>query len=102
MKMLGLRLLALRESLNTRLTLTILLIAISQFNFDFDQQGLAFTQAMDAFARQCGRYNVETQPYSLPTTWLSFFNGFNYLDQAFGKPPAGKVHISIDFGSRIS
>ena len=53
--MLGFGHLALRESFNTRLTLTVLLITISQFNFGFDQQGFASTQAMDAFAAQFRR-----------------------------------------------
>ncbi|KAJ5655253.1 hypothetical protein N7507_007203 [Penicillium longicatenatum] len=82
--MLGFGHLALRESFNTRLTLSVLLIAISQFNFGFDQQEFASAQAMDAFAKQFGKYNAETRTYALPTTWLSFFNGFNYLGQALG------------------
>jgi hypothetical protein len=82
--MFGLGHLALRESFNKTLTLTILLIAFSQFNFGFDQQGFASTQAMDAFDRQFGEFDPEKKKWYLPTVWLSFFNGFNYLGQAFG------------------
>ena len=45
---------ALRERFNSKLSLTILLIAVSQFNFGFDQQGFNTTQAMDAFQRTFG------------------------------------------------
>jgi MFS transporter, SP family, sugar:H+ symporter len=82
--MLGLGHLALRESFNRTLTLTVLLIAISQFNFGFDQQGFSSTQAMDAFDRQFGKWDPEKKKWYLPTVWLSFFNSFNYLGQAFG------------------
>ncbi|KAH8883692.1 general substrate transporter [Thozetella sp. PMI_491] len=82
--MLGLGKLALRESFNTKLTLTVLLIAISQFNFGFDQQGFSSTQAMPAFAAQFGNYNEKTKTYALDTVWVSMFNSFTYLGQAFG------------------
>jgi hypothetical protein len=87
--MLGLGHLALRESFNKTLTLTILLIAFSQFNFGFDQQGFASTQAMNAFDRQFGEFDPKKKKWYLPTVWLSFFNGFNYLGQAFGTCSAG-------------
>lgn len=77
--------LALRETFNKRLTLAILLITFSQFNFGFDQQGFAATQAMDAFAKQFGDYDPENDEYFLSPVWLSWFNGINYLGQAFGK-----------------
>lgn len=76
--------LALRESFNKKLTLTVLLITISQFNFGFDQQGFAATQAMDAFAKQFGVFDKGVQEWILEPVWLSFFNGFNYLGQAAG------------------
>jgi len=76
--------LALRETFNRRLTLAILLITFSQFNFGFDQQGFAATQAMDSFAKQFGEYNPEAKKYFLPPVWLSWFNGINYLGQATG------------------
>ncbi|KAJ9639278.1 hypothetical protein H2204_003889 [Knufia peltigerae] len=82
--MLGVKHLALRESFNLRLTLTALLIAVSQFNFGFDQQGFASTQSMNAFDKQFGRYNAKKHTYELPTVWLSYFNGFNYITFGFG------------------
>jgi MFS transporter, SP family, sugar:H+ symporter len=49
--MFGFKHLALRQTFNKRLALAVTLIAISQFNFGFDQQGYSATQAMDAFER---------------------------------------------------
>jgi MFS transporter, SP family, sugar:H+ symporter len=83
--MLGFKHLALRQTFNKRLALAVTLIAISQFNFGFDQQGYSATQAMDAFERQFGKYNAEEDAWELPAVWLSFFNGFNYLGQAAGQ-----------------
>lgn len=82
--MFGLEHLALRQTFNKRLTLAVTLIAISQFNFGFDQQGYSATQAMDPFIRQFGRWDAQEEAYVLPPVWLSFFNGFNYLGQATG------------------
>jgi MFS transporter, SP family, sugar:H+ symporter len=86
--MLGLGHLEFGKTFNRRLTLTVLLIAVSQFNFGFDQQGFSTTQAMSFFARQFGKYDDVEDEYYLPTVWLSFFNGFMYLGQAFGEYPA--------------
>lgn len=83
--MIGFKHLALRQTFNKRLTLAILLIAVSQFNFGFDTQGYSATMAMEPFIRQFGRYNEDTQEWELPPVWLSFFNGFNYLGQATGE-----------------
>lgn len=82
--MLGFTHLALRQTFNKRLTLAVTLIAISQFNFGFDQQGYSATQAMEPFIRQFGKWDAAEQEWMLPTVWLSFFNGFNYLGQAAG------------------
>ena len=78
--------LALRETFNRRLILSILLITFSQFNFGFDQQGFAATQAMDSFAKQFGEWDPKKEVWYLPSVWLSWFNGLNYLGQATGKP----------------
>ncbi|CZS79582.1 unnamed protein product [Fusarium graminearum] len=82
--MLGFGHLDFRGTFNKRLTTAVLLITISQFNFGFDQQGFAATQAMTAFDRQFGHWDEEKQDYVLDTVWLSFFNGFIYLGQAAG------------------
>lgn len=83
--MLGFGHLALRQSFNTKLTLTVLLITFSQFNFGFDQQGFSATQAMNAFQKQFGVYSAKSKTYSLNPAWVSYFNGFIYLGQAFGE-----------------
>jgi hypothetical protein len=82
--MLGFGHLDLHGTFNRMLTLTVLLITISQFNFGFDQQGFSTTQAMDAFQESYGVYSEE-KGWHLEPVWLSFFNGFNYLGQAAGK-----------------
>lgn len=82
--MLGLGHLDLGGTFNKTLTLTVLLIAFSQFNFGFDQQGYSATQAMDSFIRQFGTLNPKTGKQHLDPVWLSFFNGFNYLGQGAG------------------
>lgn len=92
--MLGFGHLALRESFNKRLTLTILLICFSQFNFGFDQQGFSTTQAMDAFAKQFGYFDEKKQKYELDSVWLSMFNGFIPLGQATGKIKTSITRIS--------
>jgi SP family sugar:H+ symporter-like MFS transporter len=72
---------------NKQLILSCTLIALSSFNYAFDNQGYATTQAMDAFIRQFGDYNPTTKKYALGVRWLSFFNGFPYLAFACGMQP---------------
>lgn len=83
--MLGFGHLALRETFNKRLTLSVLLIMFSQFNFGFDQQGFAASQAMESFAKQFGKWDPKKEEWYLPSVWLSWFNGLNYLGQAAGE-----------------
>ena len=42
-----------------RLALACGVVAISTFNYAFDQQGFNSTQAMDAFDKEFGSYNAE-------------------------------------------
>lgn len=77
--------LAFRETFNLSLTMTIVLIAVSQFNFGFDQQGFNNTQAMDAFERQFGTYNAKKKAYELESWWLSLFTSLPYIGFGFGK-----------------
>lgn len=77
--MLGLSHLALSDTFNRQLILTVLLIAISQFNFGFDQQGFSSTQAMDAFERQFGEWDAKKRQWYLPTIWKSLFNSLQYI-----------------------
>lgn len=100
--MLGFGHLALRETFNRRLCLTILLITFSQFNFGFDQQGYSATQAMDSFIRQFGVHDMKKKKYVLETQWLSYFNGFMYLGQAFGMNRDTPPDISIETGLLIA
>ncbi|EXM16541.1 Major facilitator, sugar transporter-like [Fusarium oxysporum f. sp. vasinfectum] len=81
--MLGFGHLDFRGTFNKRLTTAVLLITISQFNFGFDQQGFAATQAMTAFDKQFDHWDEVKQDYVLDTVWVSFFNGYIYLGQAF-------------------
>ncbi|KAF4996395.1 hypothetical protein FDECE_12474 [Fusarium decemcellulare] len=97
--MLGFGHLALGQTFNKRLTLAVLLITISQFNFGFDQQGFAATQAMDSFAKQFGEWSEKKQAYALDPVWVSFFNGFNYLGQAAGVVIGS--YVSKRFGRRM-
>ena len=80
----GLGHLALRKTFNRRLAVTVCLIAISQFNYGFDQQGFGATQSMDQFDKQFGVYDSKTGEYVLPTVWLSLFNGLMYIGYISG------------------
>ncbi|CAG9998483.1 unnamed protein product [Clonostachys byssicola] len=64
---------------NKSLTLSVVLIAISTFNYGFDNQAFATTQAMDHFQRQFGELDPATGDYSLPSSWLALFNSLMYL-----------------------
>ncbi|KAL6407964.1 RGT2-Sensor of high external glucose concentration [Ilyonectria robusta] len=69
---------------NRRLALASALIAVSTFNYGFDNQAFASTQAMDAFDKQFGVWNEATQTYILEPSWLSLFNSLNYIGFAVG------------------
>jgi hypothetical protein len=70
---------------NRRLALSCVLIAVSTFNYGFDNQAFATTQAMDAFDKQFGVWNEKTGTYVLEPSWLSLFNSLNYIGFAAGK-----------------
>ncbi|KAF5027092.1 hypothetical protein F66182_804 [Fusarium sp. NRRL 66182] len=69
---------------NQRLALSCVLIAVSTFNYGFDNQAFATTQAMDAFERQFGVWDEATGVYLLEPYWLSLFNSLNYIGFAAG------------------
>ncbi|RSL73661.1 hypothetical protein CEP54_000031 [Fusarium duplospermum] len=69
---------------NRRLTLACMLIAVSTFNYGFDNQAFASTQAMDAFEKQFGHWDEKKGAYALEPYWLSLFNSLNYIGFAFG------------------
>ncbi|CAG8931628.1 unnamed protein product [Penicillium salamii] len=83
---------------NRQLALSCGLIALSSFNYAFDNQGFAQTQAMDAFEKRFGVYDVKTKTWSLDTQWKSYFNGLPYLTFACGVV-IGSL-ISARFGRR--
>lgn len=72
---------------NTRLALSCSLIALSSFNYGFDNQAFATTQAMNSFTKEFGKQNPKTGAYALEAYWLSLFNSLNYIGFA-----AGTVH----------
>ncbi|RFN54002.1 hypothetical protein FIE12Z_1749 [Fusarium flagelliforme] len=69
---------------NRRLALSCVLIAVSTFNYGFDNQAFATTQAMDAFDKQFGVFDEKTGKYVLEPYWLSLFNSLNYIGFAAG------------------
>lgn len=72
------------QCFNRQLGLACSLIALSSFNYGFDNQAFATTQAMDAFAKQFGVFNPKTQTWVLEPSWLSQFNSLNYIGFAAG------------------
>lgn len=70
---------------NKTLLLTVSLIAVSQFNFGFDQTAYSTTQAMDAFDRQFGSLNPDTGEYEIDTNFLAFLNSLPYIGFVIGK-----------------
>jgi hypothetical protein len=59
-------------------------VAISTFNYAFDQQGFNSTQAMTPFDKQFGEYSDEQKAYVLPTYYLSLLNSLVYVGFAAG------------------
>ena len=68
-----------------RLTLACGLVAISTFNYAFDQQGFNSTQAMDAFNKAFGYYDPKEKTFVLETYYLSLLNSLVYIGFATGK-----------------
>ncbi|KAF6834617.1 sugar transporter [Colletotrichum musicola] len=72
------------QHFNKRLFASVFLIAVSQFNYGFDNQAFTSTQAMDAFERQFGDYNPVKKTWEIPTYFLSLLNSLNYIGFAAG------------------
>ncbi|CZT46600.1 related to RGT2-Sensor of high external glucose concentrations [Rhynchosporium secalis] len=87
------------QHFNKSLTLACLLIAVSTFNYGFDNAGFNTTQAMDGFQRQFGRLNSTTGKYFLPPSWLSLFNSLNYI--GFGVGVIVGSLVSGGYGRRM-
>jgi len=71
--------LPLRRNFNKQLMLSCLLIAVSTFNYGFDNQGFATPQAMDSFQKQFGDFDAKSQKYVVRPYWLSLLNSLNYI-----------------------
>ena len=70
---------------NKTLFLSVGLIAISQFNFRFNQTAYSTTQAMDSFEKQFGYFDKETGEYDISTDFLALLNGLPYIGFVAGK-----------------
>ncbi|KAL4821862.1 general substrate transporter [Aspergillus spinulosporus] len=69
---------------NRTLSLSVFVIAVSTFNYGFDNQAFATTQAMGTFTKHFGEYDESTGEYALNSRWLSLFNSLNYIGFATG------------------
>lgn len=70
---------------NLRLFFSVTLVALSSFNYGFDNQAFATTQSMTPFQKTFGVYHEATHSYSLPSVWLSLFNSLNYITFGIGR-----------------
>jgi hypothetical protein len=90
---------------NRRLTLSVVLIAISQFNYGFDNQAFATTQAMGPFNRKFGECDPKTNKCDIPSHLLSLLNSLPYIGFAIGpyrhRMPAA-AGCSINFHQALS
>ncbi|KAF5547606.1 sugar transporter [Fusarium phyllophilum] len=67
------------QHFNRHLAIAFAVIAVSTFNYGFDNAAYNNTQAMEAFQAQFGEWNAETVKYAIPPSWLSLFNSLNYI-----------------------
>ena len=70
---------------NRTLALSCSLVALSQLNYGFDNQGFSTTQSMDAFTKQFGEYDAATGTWSIPSYFLSLLDSLNYIGFAVGE-----------------
>lgn len=78
-----------------RLALSVALIALSTFNYGFDNQGIATSQAMLAYKKQFGDFNPKTGAYAIPTYYLSLLNSLNFIGFAVGKSEFVNTFLKI-------
>lgn len=64
---------------NRHLGIAFAVIAVSTFNYGFDNAAYNNTQAMEAFQTQFGEWDADAGKYSIPPSWLSLFNSLNYI-----------------------
>lgn len=84
---------------NKTLAFSVALIAVSQFNFGFDQQAYSTTQAMDHFERQFGTYSEKLGRYTIEPYELSLLNSLPYLGFVLGLLTGSEM--SARYGRRI-
>lgn len=73
------------EHFTPRLACAVGLIALSTFNYGFDNQGIATSQAMTAYKKQFGDYDPKTKTWAISTYWTSLLNSLNFIGFAVGK-----------------
>lgn len=93
------QLFSLKSKFNKNLTFSVVIIAVSQFNFGFDQQAYSTTQAMDHFERQFGTYNEQDSDWTIEPYELSLLNSLPYLGFVVGLLAGSE--ISARFGRRM-
>ena len=79
-----------RRLFNKTLALSVSLIAVSQFNFGFDQTAYSTTQAMDAFEHQFGIYNPKEGEWEIDADFLALLNSLPYIGFVAGR----STHVS--------
>ncbi|KAL9564658.1 hypothetical protein ACKAV7_011110 [Fusarium commune] len=67
------------QHFNRHLAIAFAVIAVSTFNYGFDNAVYNNTQAMEAFQAQFGEWDAEKGKYAIPPSWLSLFNSLNYI-----------------------
>ncbi|KAF4441019.1 sugar transporter [Fusarium acutatum] len=67
------------QHFNRHLAIAFAVIAVSTFNYGFDNAAYNNTQAMEAFQAQFGDWDAEKGKYAIPPSWLSLFNSLNYI-----------------------
>lgn len=93
------QLFSIRRMFNKHLSFSVAVIAVSQFNFGFDQQAYSTTQAMDHFERQFGTYSEELGTWTIEPYELSLLNSLPYLGFVVGLLVGS--HISAKWGRRM-
>lgn len=87
---------------NRTLALAVTLVAVSTFNYGFDNQAFATTQSMEPFIKQFGVYNDKSKSYELEAYWLSLFSSLNYIGFAFGQSQCCQLGITSSQKYQVS
>lgn len=87
---------------NRKLAFSIFVIAVSTFNYGFDNQAFATTQAMEAFTRRFGKYDESTGSYAIDSQWLALFNSLNYIGFAAGMLSLHSTYEGVPYNTFLS